>query len=62
VAFDGGLRRRPPASNGRGNVMPEIILEIVEEQVSSLEEIGVEEGCSSSTTCSSLDISDVEFE
>jgi hypothetical protein len=42
--------------------MSEIILTVVEEQVSSLEEIGVEEGCSSSSSSSSLDISDVEFE
>jgi hypothetical protein len=42
--------------------MSEITLTIVEEQVSSLEEIGVEEGCSSSSSSSSLDITDVDFE
>ena len=42
--------------------MSEISLTIVEEQVSSLEEIGVEEGCSSSSSSSSLDITDVDFE
>ena len=40
----------------------QITFEIVDEQLSSLEEIGVEEGCSSSSTCTSLDISEVEFE
>ncbi|GGK33942.1 hypothetical protein GCM10010124_28150 [Pilimelia terevasa] len=40
----------------------DITFEIVEEQVDSLESVGVEEGCSTTTTCSSLDVSDVEFE
>jgi hypothetical protein len=42
--------------------MADITFEIVDEQVSSLESIGVEEGCSTTTSTSSLDISDVEFE
>ncbi|MEV5505179.1 hypothetical protein [Streptomyces orinoci] len=42
--------------------MADITFEIVDEQVSSLEAIGVEEGCSTSTSTSSLDISEVEFE
>ncbi|WP_256251984.1 hypothetical protein [Streptomyces sp. yr375] len=42
--------------------MEDIAFEIVDEQVSSLEEIGVDEGCSTTTTSSSLDISGVEFE
>ncbi|WKU48145.1 hypothetical protein Q3V23_31095 [Streptomyces sp. VNUA116] len=42
--------------------MEDIRFEIVDEQVSSLESIGVDEGCSTSTTSSSLDVSEVEFE
>ncbi|MER5770832.1 hypothetical protein [Streptomyces sp. NPDC001985] len=42
--------------------MEDITFEIVEEQVSSLESIGVDEGCSTSSSSSSLDISEVEFE
>lgn len=42
--------------------MSEIEITVVEEQVSSLEAIGMDEGCSSSSSSSSLDISDVDFE
>ena len=42
--------------------MSDITITVVEEHVSSLEAIGAEEGCSSSTSTSSLDISDVDFE
>ncbi|HEY0484915.1 MAG TPA: hypothetical protein VGD72_01540 [Mycobacteriales bacterium] len=42
--------------------MSESEFQIVDETVESLEEIGVAEGCSTSTTCTSLDVSDVEFE
>ena len=42
--------------------MREITVTVVNENVSSLEDIGVEEGCSTTTTSCSLDISDVEFE
>ncbi len=42
--------------------MEDITFEIVDEQVSSLDSIGVDEGCSTTTTSSSLDISEVEFE
>jgi hypothetical protein len=38
------------------------LFEIVDESVTSLEEVGVAEGCTTSSTTSSLDISDVEFE
>ena len=49
-------------AKGEVNTMQEIAVTIVDEQVSSLENIGIEEGCCSSTTSCSLDISDVEFE
>ena len=42
--------------------MSDITILAVEEHVSSLDAIGVDEGCSSSSSSSSLDISDVEFE
>jgi hypothetical protein len=42
--------------------MDEITFTVLEEQVSSLEAIGVEEGCSTSSSSSSLDIEGVEFE
>ncbi|MFI0976733.1 hypothetical protein ACH4SP_06855 [Streptomyces sp. NPDC021093] len=42
--------------------MFDIEITVVDEQVSSLEEIGMDEGCSSSSSSSSLDISDVDFE
>ncbi|MCQ8770468.1 hypothetical protein V7793_17690 [Streptomyces sp. KLMMK] len=42
--------------------MSEIEITVVEERVSSLEAIGMDEGCSSSSSSSSLDISDVDFE
>lgn len=42
--------------------MDEIRFDIVAEEISSLDTIGVEEGCSSSSSSSSLDISEVEFE
>ncbi|WP_265565738.1 hypothetical protein [Streptomyces hygroscopicus] len=42
--------------------MADITFEIVDEQVSSLEGIGVEEGCTCSSSSTSLDISEVEFE
>jgi hypothetical protein len=42
--------------------MNEITIVAVEEEDSSLEAIGIEEGCSSSSSSSSLDIADVEFE
>jgi hypothetical protein len=45
-----------------GDIMEDITFEIVEEQVSSLDSLGVDEGCSTTTTSSSLDISEVEFE
>lgn len=42
--------------------MEELVFEIVDEQATSLEEIGVAEGCTTSSSSSSLDISEVEFE
>lgn len=42
--------------------MSEIEISVVEEQTSSLEAIGMDEGCSSSSSSSSLDLSDVDFE
>jgi hypothetical protein len=43
--------------------MNEITIVTIDElDDSTLEAIGVEEGCSTSSTCSSLDIADVEFE
>ena len=42
--------------------MSDITLNVVDEQVSSLEAIGVEEGCTCSSSSTSLDVSDVEFE
>lgn len=38
------------------------MFEIIEEAVESLEEIGVAEGCTTTTSTCSLDISSVEFE
>jgi len=40
----------------------DIAFSIVDEQVAALEAIGVEEGCSTTTSSSSLDVSAVEFE
>ncbi|MFC4054622.1 MULTISPECIES: hypothetical protein [Actinomadura] len=42
--------------------MSDIEITVIEEPVSTLEAIGMDEGCSSSSSCSSLDISDVEVE
>lgn len=42
--------------------MEDIRFEIVDEQVSSLESVGVDEGCTTTSSSSSLDISEVEFE
>ncbi|MGY1632414.1 hypothetical protein ACI784_11980 [Geodermatophilus sp. SYSU D01186] len=42
--------------------MSEFTFEVVAEAVQNLEEIGVAEGCTTSTSTSSLEISDVEFE
>ncbi|MFC9749005.1 hypothetical protein [Streptomyces niveus] len=42
--------------------MADVTFDIVDEQISSLESIGVEEGCTTSSSSSSLDISDVDFE
>ncbi|SDG22330.1 hypothetical protein SAMN05421505_102306 [Sinosporangium album] len=40
----------------------DVTFAIVDEKVASLESIGVEEGCSSSSSSSSLDISGIDFE
>jgi hypothetical protein len=48
--------------HGEGGKMSDITITYVQEHVSSLDAIGVDEGCSSSSTCTSLDISEVEFE
>lgn len=42
--------------------MADMTFDIVDERISSLESIGVEEGCTTTTSSSSLDISDVDFE
>jgi len=38
------------------------MFEVIDEQGADLEAVAVEEGCSTTTTCSSLDVSDVEFD
>jgi hypothetical protein len=38
------------------------MLEIIEEKIENLEEIGTLELCSTTTTCSSLDVEDIDVE
>ncbi|MGY1632412.1 hypothetical protein ACI784_11970 [Geodermatophilus sp. SYSU D01186] len=42
--------------------MPEFAFEVVAEDIQSLEEIGVAEGCTTCCCSCSLDIADAEFE
>ncbi len=39
-----------------------LMFEVIDEQGADLEAVAVEEGCSTCTSCSSLDVSDVEFD
>jgi hypothetical protein len=45
-----------------GGEMSGIVITAIEENDQGLDAIGLDEGCSTSTSCSSLDISDVDLE